>query len=336
MSRDSDTTRLIPLYLQELFSEKTDKYNYIKMTDIKHFLADKGIYANRHTIYSAIHLLEYIGYDIEGRPTQGNYEYHLVSRTFDNNELKFLIDSVAASKFLTTRKSRELINKIKTLGCTKSANKLNRDILVSDRIKSMNDKVLKNLDIIYESLNNNCQISFDYMRWNPQRKLVSTNLNEPHIISPYAVCLNDNNYYLVSYNSKYEELRHYRIDKMRSIKILPIEREGMQLFRDFNLAEYSRKTFNMYGGREENISLRCKDSLVGVFIDRFGDSVSIRPDYENTGYSICKFDVNVSPQFYSWIFALGTDVTILQPQSAIDEFREMTKTVLENYNRNDR
>lgn len=92
----------------------------------------------------------------------------------------------------------------------------------------------------------------------------------------------------------------------------------------------------MYGGREEHISLRCKDSLVGVFIDRFGDSVSIRPDYQNPGNCICKFDVNVSPQFYSWIFALGADVTILQPQSAINEFREMTKTVLKNYNQYNR
>lgn len=332
----SESKKLIPIYLIKLFLERTDKNNFIDMKEIQSYLENKQIYADTRTVYSAIHNLQYAGFDIEGVPIRRGYHYHLNSRTFDTNELKFLIDSVATSKFLTRTKAKELIDKIKSLGSIHEAAALNRNTLVGERIKSMNDTVLKNLDIIYDSINKNTQISFEYYRWNPDKKLESTTPNEPHIISPFAVSLNDNNYYLISYHSKFKKLLHYRIDKMKYIKQLDIPRVGIETFRNFNIVDYSRKTFNMYSGKEANISLQCKDNLVGVFIDRFGDSVSIRPDYQNSGYSICKFDVNVSPQFYSWIFGLGADVTILSPQSAIDEFKEMAKTILNNYNRNDR
>ena len=324
----SESKKLIPIYLQELFLERTDDRHFLRMPEILSYLETKNIYADRRTIYAAIFLLRSAGFDIEGIKEKGGFKYHLINRQFDTNELKFLIDSVAVSKFLTEKKSKELINKIKSFGSIYDSKILNRNILIGERIKSMRDNVLTNIDNIHLATSSNRQITFKYLRWTTKRTLEPSDSKKVYRVSPYAVCLSDNNYYMIAFDNLTKTLRHYRVDKMKSIHLLDEPREGLETYKNFDIADYSKKTFGMFGGREQTIS------FVGVFIDRFGDSVSIRPNYENPDYCICRMTVNVSPQFYGWIFALGAEVTIVSPQSAIDEFREMAKTIFENYNRN--
>lgn len=328
----SENKKLIPIYLQELFLERTDDKHFLTMHEILSYLETKNVYADRRTIYSAISVLCSAGFDIEGVKEIGGYKYHLINRKFDTNELKFLIDSVAVSKFLTEKKSKELINKIKSFGSIYDSKILNRNILIGERIKSMHDNVLTNIDNIHLATSGNRQITFQYLRWTAKRTLEPSDGEKVYRVSPYAVCLSDNNYYMIAFDNLTKTLRHYRVDKMKSIHLLDEPREGLETYKNFDIADYSKKTFGMFGGREQTISVQCKNSFVGVFIDRFGDSVSIRPDYENPGYCICQMTVNISPQFYGWIFALGAEVTIVSPQSAIDEFKKMAKTIFENYN----
>ncbi len=327
----SESKKLIPVYLQQLFLEKTDETHYIRMPEILSLLESKGIYADRRTIYSAISILNSADFEIKGVQEKGGYKYHHPSRLFNSNELKFLIDSVAASKFLTERKSKDLIEKIKSLGSVYNRESLNRNILLGNRIKSMNDKVLKNLDIIYAAINKNARITFQYMKWTPEKKLTYVRKGQSYIVSPFAVTLNDNNYYLIAYDNKYQNIHHYRIDKMQSINITSDTREGKDCFKQFNLTEYMQKTFGMFSGKEEIVSLQCNNSLAGVIIDRFGAGVSIRPDFTNPNIFIARFPVYISSQFFAWIFALGDDVKILSPQSVIDKYAAMTEKVMNQY-----
>ena len=326
----SESKKLIPLYLQQLFLEKTDKTHYIRMPEILSFLASKGIFADRRTIYTAISLLNSIGFEIVGVQEKGGYKYHHPKRLFDTNELKFLIDSIATSKFLTEKKSKELINKVKSLGSSFDIQSLNRNVLLDRRIKSMNDKVFKNLDIIYAAIAANRQINFQYLHWNPQRKLVSKT-EKKYIISPYAVSLTDDNYYLIAFDSNTSELRHYRIDKMLSVKITEYTREGKRLFQSFDIADYSKKTFGMFSGKEETVILEAANSLAGVFIDRFGESVAIRPNFDNPNTFIVRISVYISPQFFAWVYGLGKDIKIISPKSIIDNFKTITENILNNY-----
>lgn len=329
--KSSESKKLIPVYLQQLFLEKTDKNHFIRMPEILSFLETKGIYADRRTIYSAISLLNTADFEIIGVQEKGGYKYHHPNRIFNTNELKFLIDSVAASKFLTERKSRELIEKIKSLGCIYNRESLNRNMLLGNRIKSMNDKVLKNLDIIYAAIGGNNKIIFEYVKWTPERKLVPMRKGQTYSASPFAVTLNDDNYYLIAYDDKYHNIRHYRIDKMQAINISPAAREGREYYKQFNIAEYKQKTFGMFSGKEESVKLQCNNSIAGVIIDRFGESAAIRPDFDNPKVFIARVTVNISPQFYAWLFALGTDVKILSPESVIHDFSSMTDSVLKQY-----
>lgn len=326
----SESKKLIPLYLQQLFLERTDKTHFIRMPEILSFLETKGIYADRRTIYSAISILNTANFEIVGIQEKGGYKYHHPKRLFDTNELKFLIDSIATSKFLTDKKSTELINKVKSLGSNFDSLSLNRNVLLDKRIKSMNDKVFKNLDCIYAAIAANRQITFQYLHWNPQRQLVSK-AGKIYIVSPFAVSLSDDNYYLISFDSNSNELRHYRIDKMQSVKITEETRERKDLFQSFDIVDYSRKTFGMFGGKEETVKLEVVNSLAGVFIDRFGETTTIRETLNNPDTFTVRITVNVSPQFFAWVFGLGTGVKIISPESIIDDFKHMTENVLKNY-----
>lgn len=195
----------------------------------------------------------------------------------------------------------------------------------------MNDKVLKNLDIIYAAIGGNNKIIFEYVKWTPERKLVPMRKGQTYSASPFAITLNDDNYYLIAYDDKYRNIRHYRIDKMQAINISPAAREGREYYKQFNIAEYKQKTFGMFSGKEESVKLQCNNSIAGVIIDRFGESAAIRPDFDNPKVFIARVTVNISPQFYAWLFALGTDVKILSPESVIHDFSAMTDSVLKQY-----
>lgn len=326
----SESKKLIPLYLQQLFLEKTDRTHYIRMPEILSFLESKGIFADRRTIYAAISLLNSTDFEIVGVQEKGGYKYHHPQRLFNINELKFLIDSIATSKFLTEKKSKELINKVKSLGSSFDRQSLNRNIIVEKRIKSMNDKVFKSLDTIYSAITANRQISFQYLHWTPQRKLISKT-GKIYMASPYAVSLTDDNYYLIAFDSTTSELRHYRIDKMQSVKITEHTREGKNLFQSFDITDYSKKTFGMFSGKEETVILEAANNLAGAFIDRFGESATIRPNYDNPNTFIIRISVYISPQFFAWIYGLGMDIKIISPKSVVDDFKTTTENILKNY-----
>ncbi|MBQ9135190.1 MAG: WYL domain-containing protein [Lachnospiraceae bacterium] len=334
MDRESsESKKLIPVLLQQLFLQKTDKTHFVRMPEIKNYLEQHGIFADRRTIYAAISILNSADFEIVGVQEKGGYKYHHPNRTFDTNELKFLIDSVSTSRFLTEKKSRELINKIKRLGSDFDSELLNRNFLMSNKIKSMNDKVLKNLDLLYSAMRNNYRVTFQYMKWTPQKKLDFVRKGETYLVSPFAVTLHDDNYYLIAFDNKYQDLRHFRIDKMQSIKGTDEPREGIEIFKNFNIVDYNQKTFNMFSGREESVQLQCRNALAGAFIDRFGTDITMRPDLQHPNHFITRITVNISPQFYGWLFGLGKGVKILAPESVITEFEEMAQGILSNYNR---
>ena len=328
----SESKKLALLYLRDLFLERTDKTHYVRMPEILDYLAERNVFVDRRTVYTDISILNQAGFEIVGVAEKGGYKYHHPCRLFDTAELKFLIDSIAASKFLTEKKSKELITKAKTLGSNFDSSALNRGVLSPKRIKSMNDKVFKNLDLLYASISSNSQITFQYMRWNTQRKLEPLRSGKLFSASPWAVSLSDDNYYLVAFDSRTNSIRHYRIDKMHSIKLVEEPRAGKDVFKTFDIVDYSRKTFGMFAGKEETITIEAASHLIGVFIDRFGEAESIRKNFENPDTVFVKVAVNVSPQFYGWLFGLGKDVTIVSPLSVKEEFINTVNSILSNYN----
>ena len=266
---------------------------------------------------------------MEGEPDRGRYHYHVAERQFELPELKLLVDSIQASKFITERKSNALIKKLEKMVSRYDAVKLQRQVYVSGRIKTMNESIYYNVDAIHNAISNDRKIKFQYFQWNVKKEMELRHGGTYYHISPWGLSWDNQNYYLIGYDSAAEKIKHYRVDKMLHIRMSDEKREGRKHFRKLDMAEYSRKSFGMFGGRERQVKLRVKNSLAGVIIDRFGKDVMMVPADEN--YFTVWVDVLVSPQFFGWVFSLGEGIEIVSPDEVVEEMKQKLKGMMRKY-----
>lgn len=268
--------------------------------------------------------------DIVGVQRDRTYYYNVANRQFELAELKLLVDSVQSAKFLTTKKSNELIKKIEGLASKYEASKLQRQVYVTKRVKTMNESIYYNVDNIHTAIAGNRQIRFQYFQWNIKKEMELRHNGEYYRVSPWALSWDDENYYLVAYDDTEKIIKHFRVDKMLHIEITEDKREGKECFSEFDMAVYARKVFGMYSGKEERVKIHCENALAGVIIDRFGKDIMIVPDGDE------HFNVNVnvvvSKQFIHWIMALGDGATIVSPQYVVDDVKEEIKRLCGQYN----
>ena len=174
-----------------------------------------------------------------------------MERDFEIAELKLLVDAVQSSKFITESKSNKLIKKIEGLASNNEAKSLHRQVYVANRIKTTNESVYYNVDDIQKAISENHKVSFQYFQWNPNKEKELRHNGMRYEISPWALTWDDENYYMVGYDSKEAKIKHYRVDKMLKIEIMAdSKREGKALFKDMDMAVYSKKIFGMFGGVE--------------------------------------------------------------------------------------
>lgn len=316
------------LYLMKIFYERTDEEHGLTVGELIDELDAIGISAERKAIYDDIETLRAFGLDIEMRKEK-NFRYHLVSRFLELPELKLLVDSVQSSKFISHKKSMELIQKLEGFTSRHQARKLSRQVYVSNRVKTMNESIYYTVDFIHEAISSNAKISFQYFDWNVDKEKVLRHSGRIYVVSPWALTRDDENYYLIAFDSEASIIKHYRVDKMININILDDRRDGAEHFDGFDLALYTKKTFGMYHGEETLVTLRCKNSMSGVIIDRFGSDVTF---FKRENES---FDVNVkvalSPVFLSWLTIFGGDIEVISPESVRDEVVKRAKDILERY-----
>ena len=312
-------------YLSRIMIEKTDDDHWLTMPQIRKYLEDYDVTADRKSLYDDLEALKVLGIDIIGEKEGRNYYYHVGSKQFELVELKLLVDAIQSSKFITEKKSRELIRKLTGLASDYEAEQLKRQVYVNGRIKTMNESIFYTVDEIHTAITSNRRIRFEYLRWNLDKKLVPRRENR-YSVSPWALTWDDENYYLIAYDTETESIRHYRVDKMRRIELTDEPRDGREQFRAFDLAAYAKKTFGMFSGEESKVSLCFRNELVGVFIDRFGKDIPIHPSVHE-GWSETTVSVAISDQFLGWIFALGTEVKITGPEEVAERFRKETAAI---------
>lgn len=326
MSRGRNQT-LKSLYLAYYLNENTDADHPATMSDILAYLKQNDITAERRSIYADFDSLRTFGLDIQSARHGNNTGYYIGKRNFELSELKLLVDAVQSSKFITEDKSLSLISRLEKLGSVHQAKQLRHQVWVRGRIKSMNESVFKNVDIINEAIESDCQIAFQYFTWDRSKNRTLRRNGEFYTISPWALLLDNENYYLLAYESGV--MKHFRVDKMLEIRSVNRKREGKEDFIQLNMAAYTDSHFGMFSGESTAVKLRFDNSFAGIAIDQFGtDAMLIHEDPEHFTVT-AKVAVNV--QFYGWLTGLGDKVQILSPQSAVDGMREHLKTVLAHY-----
>lgn len=324
----SEKQKLKLLYIAQFLMERTDEEHPVTTQEMIAYLQSNDISAERKSIYTDIDQLIDFGMDIiKVKERPGGY--YLAGRQFELAELKLLVDAVQASKFITTKKSGELIGKLETLCSKAQARQLHRQVVVANRNKAVNESIYYNVDMIYNAIAENVKIRFQYFEWSVNKEMKLRRNGEFYEASPWLLSWDDENYYLIAYDDRSREIRHYRVDKMLKIGLLSTQREGKDAFEHFDIAGYSKKTFGMFAGEEETVTLRCDVSLTGVIIDRFGKDVAMRRlDDEHIR---ARVDVAVSRQFFGWITGLDTAIRIESPERVVNAYNDYLREILEHY-----
>ena len=306
------------IFLQKILLEKTDETHAMTISELKNALAEYDIHADRKTLYADLELLESCGLDICSIRTS-TVRYYVGNRDFQLAELKLLVDAIQSSKFITRKKSLELIDKLSRLVSENDAKQLRRQVFVTNRVKSVNEKIYYSVDILHNAISADRQISFTYFKYevdfsSAERIKKVPKKNEPYVVSPLALCWDDENYYLVAFDSAAGIIKHYRVDKMERIELLDKCRDGGKTLESFNPAQYAKSVFSMFGGEEADVKLSVNNDMIGVIVDRFGADIIISPETEKT------FTVNLrlilSPQFYAWLFGMENKIRIVSPEYA--------------------
>ena len=313
----------------KILLERTDETHSITMPEIIEALAAYGVSAERKSIYNDIENLRLYGLDVIGAQEDRTYHYHIGNRQFELAELKLLVDSVQAAKFITAKKSNELIKKIEGLASKYEASQLHRQVFVAGRVKTMNESIYYNVDRIHTAIAENSRITFQYFQWNVEKKMELRHDGALYEVSPWSLSWDNENYYLIAYDSAEAKVKHFRVDKMLNITFVGKRRELKQVFQSFDMAAYDRKMFGMYGGREERVRIECDNSFAGVMIDRFGKDVSmIRLNDRRFAVNV---EVAVSRQFLAWIMGLGEGVSLVGPDSVVELMRQEIDRLVNQY-----
>ncbi len=315
------------LLVMDYLQKHSHKDQPVKTNDLLRMLREHGISADRKSIYSDVETLIDYGLDIVSLKGRSGGYYIASPKDFQLSELKLLVDAVLSSKYLTEKKSRQLIKKLCDLcGTDKDAELMERNVMVSGRVKSMNESIYYNIDCIQDAIAKNRQISFRYFDWDihAQRKY----REKEYLASPYGLCQDNENCYLLAFSQRHG-ITSYRVDRMDDIICTGETRIQCPELSGKALISHANRLFQMYSGDAVSVKLRFHKSLANVVIDRFGKDIMLIPDGED--YFNFTVQIAVSPMFLSWIIGFGTKAQILYPQSVIEQCKTLCQEALSLY-----
>ena len=317
------------LYLRQYLEENTDEEHPASTAELIEYLASRGVAAERKAIYDDMETLESFGVDVM-RVRRGNASgWYVGQRDFQLPELRLLVDSVQSSRFITRRKSLELIGKIEKLASVHQAKGLRRQVWVKNRIKSMNESIYYLVDELHAAIDADESILFHYFRFDPQRKRQLRHGGDWYHVSPYALLWDSENYYLVAYDSAAGIIKHFRVDKIMDLRRTGKRREGKAAFAGVDMSAYANAHFGMFSGGTEQVRLEFENSLAGAVIDRFGESVILVPGED--GRFTVTVPAAVNPPFFAWLCTFGDAVRVLAPESAVEAMREHIERIAARY-----
>ena len=322
----SDNQKLKIFDILDYLQRNSHQDHPVRAAELIDMLANQhNISCDRKTVYSDIAALQDYGVDIVSLPGK-NGGYFIASRNFELPELKLLIDAVQSSRFLTEKKSRELIEKLCKECSVHEAKLVRRDVVVSGRVKSMNETIYYNVDAIQDAIAQNRQIAFRYFDWGLDGKRKYR--EKEYRASPYGLCQDNENCYLLAHSARHGATS-YRVDRMAEIQITDEVRTSCPELTGKSLIEYANRQFQMFAGEEVDVKLRFRRKLVNVVIDKFGRDILLIPDGDD--WFVFTVKVAVSPMFLSWLIGFGAEAKILHPQSVADQCRQMCLDALSQY-----
>lgn len=336
----SENQKMKTLFVAKYFLENSDENHPITAGDITDYLKNEcGIESERRAIYRDIAALRDV-FDMNIDGGQGG-KYRLLSRQFDFDELRILAECVYAAKFVSEAQAKTLVATIGEFCSSYQADELEREVFLCDRVKTTQTGVLTNINKIQKAMTTKVngkpkppqKISFKYLKYTIQDKSaqVERRKGAAYVVSPYKLLINEGNYYLLAYDAKAQDMRTYRVDRMKEVKALDEPREGAEAFAAIDMETYTRRVFSMYGGQQKRVSVRFINPLLDTAIERFGTSphVFYRPDGER--HFVVTADVEISDQFFSWVCGFRKRATIINPPDVVEDMQKFLKDIAGRY-----
>ena len=338
LAGQADSKKKLLLILDYLL-KYSDENNPVTMSDILNMLDGNNINAERKSVYKDIEILSDYGVDIiKTRKSELGWCYYIGSRKFELVEIQLLIDAVQAASFITANKSKKLIGKIGSLCSEGQMKKLSDRVYIDNRVKGSNEQIYYTIDKLSEAIENKNQIECDYEKCRPTKKLSSSKFTVKHMtLNPYALIWSNDHYYLIANNPKYDNLMHLRVDRIKKAEVIEnsVQRHFSEVceYKDyFDVADYSKKLFNMFSGELIDIKLLCKNELLEQILDRFGDDASARENFDDEDTFFLFTKAALSDGLISWLMQFSDSIKVIEPQILVDEIRNKARTIIEMYN----
>lgn len=321
------------LYIIDILSEKSDEEHPISATQIMEYLRDDyGIDCERKTVYDCIECLNEYGYEII--KSQSPRGYFMTPYYFEPAELRLLIDAVQSADFISAKKTKLLVKKFSSFVSEHQYKRIEKQVYIDNRNKCANENLFILIDIISSAILSRKQIEVIYRR----RKIIDGKTaryeEKTMIVNPYALIWADDHYYLVGNYSKYDNLIHLRIDRLKSVKVLESYSrhfsEVSPYQNSFDIADYSNKHLSMFSGDIKPVEMICNNSMIEAFVDQFGEKVLMKP-YDEENF-IAKVDVAVTEGLVAWIMQYGSKVKVKSPRELKNMIIDKTKSILALYN----
>ena len=306
--------------------DQTDENHPASTPQLLEYLDSQGLGTERKTLKANMDVLTAADspYDIVEIKSKPN-KYFYGTRELELAELKLLVDAVSSSRFITPKKSAQLVEKLGKFASVYQRAGLQRHMVYSSRVKAANENIYYIVEMINDAINSGRMIEFNYFEYNGNKEKVLRGDGELYYLSPYTLFWNEDFYYVIGWSDKHQNISSFRVDRMTNVEISRLAADEPP--EDWNPDEYCRQVFEMYRGEMMSVTLECDNDLMKYVIDHFGEDVHTRPSREGT--FLVTTDVSVSPNFYSWIFRFAGRMRIIAPESARQEYREMAEKVLE-------
>jgi predicted DNA-binding transcriptional regulator YafY len=314
--------------LLRIFEELTDEEHRLNAAELTALVNERGIGAERKSIYRDIEALINSGVDIIKTGTG----YYLASRRFEDAEVKLLLDAVQAASFITERKTEQLSKKL--FGLTSKY--IAEGMLGGSKIgglKCENEEIYYVIDAVNRAIGSSRQISFSYYKLDPDHNEVIQRQGERYAVNPYAMVWVQDRYYLVCNMTGRDDLTHFRLDRMRHVNVERAQArhfsEVSEFKRTFDVSRYAAKCLNMYGGIPEKLTLRCENSIAGEIFDRFGKDTDTQRDGED--HFIAHVQAAAGIGLISFLSQFGPKIEILMPGHIRETMKQRLSEALSLY-----
>lgn len=305
--------------IKEILFELTGEDHYLSISDILHQLKlrfGSEYNVSRNTIIKAIEELKNCEFNIEEYVGENKTAYYSHQyRKFELHELRLLIDAISSARFITSDESNKLINKVRALTSKHLAKRLHNQVVVDQSVKGENREVRYHIDKIHTCINEKKRLTFQYGRYNLKKEFLLIHEGQIYDVTPLALVWNNDYYYLVAQPEGKDEIKHFRVDRMKNV----VEGDPMPSKIDFDITEHLKRSFNMYPGIVNNVEVQFKNQLINVVIDRFGRNINIRK--VNEDWFVIKMKASISEGLVRWLLTWGSDAKVIEPSQLVKKLK---------------